>query len=82
MTTTISMVAGSQRRAPPGSKYPLQFVRQSGSDLHVLGAGKLLPGIQAKVIKSDGTTARYGERGELVVRGPNSTLGYFHNPKA
>ncbi|KAF8904129.1 hypothetical protein CPB84DRAFT_702150 [Gymnopilus junonius] len=44
--------------------------------------GRLLPGIQARVIKLDGTPAKYGERGELVVRGPASALGYLHNVKA
>ncbi|KDR82332.1 hypothetical protein GALMADRAFT_57372 [Galerina marginata CBS 339.88] len=64
MTTTLSMVSGSQRRGPLGS------------------GGRLLPGIQAKVIKPDGTLARYGERGELLVRGPGSALGYLHNVAA
>ncbi|KAF4617186.1 hypothetical protein D9613_005623 [Agrocybe pediades] len=64
MTTTLSMVSGSQRRGPIGS------------------AGRLLPGIQARVIKPDGSLARCGERGELVVKGPGISLGYLHNQKA
>lgn len=44
--------------------------------------GRLLPGIQAQVIKSDGSLARFGERGELVVKGPGKALGYFGNLQA
>jgi 4-coumarate--CoA ligase len=40
------------------------------------------PGIQAQVIKPDGSLARFGERGELVVKGPGKVLGYFGNLQA
>ncbi|CAA7269123.1 unnamed protein product [Cyclocybe aegerita] len=45
-------------------------------------SGRLLPGIQARVVKPDGSLARYGERGELIVKGPGNVLGYFNNPQA
>lgn len=45
-------------------------------------AGRLLPGLEAKVVKSDGTLAGYDEPGELVVRGPSVALRYENNPKA
>ncbi|KAF8332096.1 amp dependent CoA ligase [Cantharellus anzutake] len=45
-------------------------------------AGRLLPGLKAKVVKSDGTLAGYGEPGELVVHGPSMALRYENNPKA
>ncbi|KAF8895160.1 hypothetical protein BD779DRAFT_1668497 [Infundibulicybe gibba] len=45
-------------------------------------SGRLLPGIQARVIKADGTLAGYGEPGELVVKGPSAALGYFENDEA
>ncbi|KAH9480171.1 4-coumarate--CoA ligase-like 2 [Psilocybe cubensis] len=45
-------------------------------------SGKLLPGIHARVLKPDGSLARYGERGELVVKGPGMALGYLHNSAA
>jgi len=44
--------------------------------------GHFLPGIRAKVVKSDGTLAGYDEAGELVATGPNMTLGYANNPQA
>ena len=46
------------------------------------GAGTLLPGIIAKVVKADGTLASDGEEGELVVTGPSMALGYYENPAA
>ena len=45
-------------------------------------AGRLLPGLAAKVVKSDGMLAGYDEPGELVVRGPSVALRYENNPKA
>ncbi|KAJ7496703.1 phenylacetyl-CoA ligase [Mycena latifolia] len=49
----------------------------------ILGSGgKLLPGTIAKVVKTDGTLASTGERGELYIQGPQVTLGYYKNPAA
>jgi acyl-coenzyme A synthetase/AMP-(fatty) acid ligase len=45
-------------------------------------AGGLIPGIIAKVVKSDGSLAVEGEQGELVVTGPAMALGYYENPSA
>ncbi|TFK24405.1 acetyl-CoA synthetase-like protein [Coprinopsis marcescibilis] len=45
-------------------------------------AGRLLPGIKARVLKSNGQLAIHGERGELFVQGPSSALGYLKSSKA
>ena len=45
-------------------------------------AGQLIPGIRARVVKADGSLAREGEQGELVVTGPSMALGYLNNEKA
>ncbi|TFK56577.1 amp dependent CoA ligase [Heliocybe sulcata] len=45
-------------------------------------AGKLLPGTVVRVVKADGSLGKAGERGELVVSGPQVTLGYYKNEKA
>lgn len=45
-------------------------------------AGALIPGIVARVVKTDGSLAKLGEPGELVVRGPSMALGYYRNPEA
>ncbi|KAJ8488321.1 hypothetical protein ONZ45_g13993 [Pleurotus djamor] len=45
-------------------------------------AGKLIPGLKARVLKPDGSMAGVGEVGELVVSGPSMSLGYANNPQA
>ncbi|KAF7346113.1 hypothetical protein MSAN_01838000 [Mycena sanguinolenta] len=44
--------------------------------------GNLLPGVQARVVKSDGTLAGYNEPGELMVKSPSLALGYYKNQQA
>lgn len=73
------MVSATQKQGPLGSesnRYHLTLY------LFISGGGRLLPGIQAQVIKPDGSPARFGERGELVVKGPGKALGYFGNLQA
>lgn len=45
-------------------------------------AGVLIPGVVARVVKPDGSLAKEGESGELVVTGPSMSLGYYKNPEA
>ncbi|EJF63384.1 acetyl-CoA synthetase-like protein [Dichomitus squalens LYAD-421 SS1] len=44
--------------------------------------GVLLPGVEARIVKDDGTLAGPNEPGELWLRGPNVALGYWRNPQA
>ncbi|KAG6916030.1 hypothetical protein DXG01_008753 [Tephrocybe rancida] len=44
--------------------------------------GKLLPGVQARVIRPDGSLADYGELGALIVKGPAAALGYLNDEQA
>lgn len=44
--------------------------------------GQLLPGITARVERSDGTLADFDQPGELVVKTPSLSLGYAGNPEA
>ncbi|KAL0961550.1 hypothetical protein HGRIS_006489 [Hohenbuehelia grisea] len=54
-----------------------------GRGKHVHGSsGILLPSIEARIIRDDGTEADYNEPGELWMRGGNIAMGYWNNPKA
>lgn len=49
----------------------------------VLGsAGQLITDTEAKVLRPDGSECGIDEAGELLIRGPQTALGYFNNPKA
>lgn len=44
--------------------------------------GLLLPYLEARILREDGTDADYGEVGELLLRSPTIALGYLNNEKA
>jgi len=44
--------------------------------------GILCPGLEARILREDGTDADYNEIGELIVRGPTNALGYRNNGNA
>ncbi|KAJ7264019.1 phenylacetyl-CoA ligase [Mycena haematopus] len=46
------------------------------------GAGELLPGITARILKADGTLGGYNDIGELVVKSPSNALAYYNNAQA
>jgi 4-coumarate--CoA ligase len=51
--------------------------------LFTLGsAGKLMPGVTARVLKSDGSFGGFNEIGELVVASPSNALRYENNAEA
>src|SRR5208283_1758325 len=43
-----------------------------------LSVGKILPGVEVKLIGTDGSPVRENEVGELRVKGPNVMKGYYH----
>ncbi|RDB14659.1 putative 4-coumarate--CoA ligase 1 [Hypsizygus marmoreus] len=50
---------------------------------HVPGStGVLLPGMEARIVRDDGSDADVNEVGELLLRSPNIALGYWNNEKA
>jgi len=44
--------------------------------------GKALPGIEVKVVDEASREVRHGEVGELWVRGPGTSSGYYRDPEA
>ncbi|KAJ7194234.1 hypothetical protein GGX14DRAFT_476663 [Mycena pura] len=44
--------------------------------------GILYPGLEARIVRDDGTDAALGEIGELWLRGGNISSGYWNNPQA
>lgn len=51
--------------------------------LHKLGtSGMVLPGIECKIMDSNGNELPAGKQGEIVIKGNNVMLGYYLNPEA
>lgn len=45
-------------------------------------AGKPLPVVELKIVKDDGSEAAAGERGEIWIKGPTVSPGYWNKPEA
>ncbi|KAL9712238.1 hypothetical protein Ac2012v2_005316 [Leucoagaricus gongylophorus] len=45
-------------------------------------SGILLPGMEARIVRDDGSEADRDEAGELWLRGENVVMGYWNNPEA
>jgi acyl-CoA synthetase (AMP-forming)/AMP-acid ligase II len=52
-----------------------------GTPLHG-SCGRAVVGVAVRLVRHDGTECALGEVGEIVVRGPNVTVGYWGNPPA
>ncbi|MFG2924961.1 class I adenylate-forming enzyme family protein [Streptomyces sp. NPDC048305] len=57
--------------------------RAAEGEEHLLdAAGKPMSLVDVRMVRPDGTECDVGEVGEIVVRGDQVTVGYFHNPEA
>jgi long-chain acyl-CoA synthetase len=45
-------------------------------------AGRALAGVELRIVDEQDVDVLVGEIGELLVRGPSVTLGYWHRPDA
>lgn len=53
----------------------------SSDALNAASVGELNPNMEGKLIDDDGKEVASGERGELLLRGPNVMRGYWNKPK-
>ncbi len=54
----------------------------AGLPQKVGSVGKVLEGIQVRLVDEHGDDALRGDAGEILVKGPNVFLGYLHEPEA
>ncbi|MCD2315555.1 fatty acid--CoA ligase [Sphingomonas sp. IC-11] len=65
---------GSIVALPPEDHLP-------GREHKMTAAGKALPGVELKIIDEDGNELPPGEIGEVAIRSPNNTGGYWNKPE-
>ncbi len=59
------------------------IISANTAEIHKLGSsGKIIPGVTCRIVRSDGTDAKRGEKGQIVIKGLNVMKGYYNNPKA
>jgi long-chain acyl-CoA synthetase len=54
----------------------------TGPEERMLAAGTAMPGVQIRIVKSDGSLAKVREPGEIVIRSPAQMVGYWNLPEA
>ncbi|KAA1476774.1 acetyl-CoA synthetase-like protein [Dentipellis sp. KUC8613] len=80
LTSTYGLtecVVSALQRPTPGL-----FAGRFSDEVLSTMTGILLPGMEARIVRDDGSEADYDEPGELLLRGCNVVLGYRKNEKA
>lgn len=65
----------SQRRAIPATAV-------KSSELEFVSAGRPLPGMEIRIVDSEGSETGERAEGKLLFRGASATSGYYRNPEA
>ncbi|MCX8083137.1 MAG: long-chain fatty acid--CoA ligase [bacterium] len=60
---------------------PVTAVNPIGGMRKIGSIGKVVPGVEMKIIDDNGNELKTGEVGEIVVRGENVMKGYFNRPE-
>lgn len=74
--TSVGQGWGMTEVTCAGLVMPSGIPDQSGS------VGVLVPNCEIKLVEEDGKEVGTGERGEIYIRGPNTSTGYWKNEKA
>jgi long-chain acyl-CoA synthetase len=52
-------------------------------EVHKMGSsGRVIPNVDCRILLPDGTEAKRGDQGEIVIRGNNVMKGYYKNPSS
>jgi 4-coumarate--CoA ligase len=82
-TAAVVMWPITQKRGTSGSSSPNTLIYSNAQEIcYDIGAGHLIPGCMAKIVRPDGSLAGFNEPGELVVKTPSIALGYANDAEA
>ncbi|HKW88132.1 MAG TPA: AMP-binding protein [Candidatus Acidoferrales bacterium] len=71
-----------QRTPFEGRGQAIPAAAEDRSAIEFVSAGRPLPGMQIRVVESDGSEACERVEGKLLFRGASATSGYYRNPEA
>lgn len=57
------------------------IISANTQEIHKFGtSGRVIPNVECKILRKDGSESAIGEKGEIVIRGSNVMKGYYKNP--